>query len=189
MFMKWAMAEIYPEHLLHIDKARTAIVRGFAAPCENSAKEPDYQILCQRHDTMPSLVIECGDSESMLKLQVDKNVWQQGSRGSVRVVIFVKYYSEDVNNQMKVDMEIWRTGQPVESISLFPDPTVPNPPKTLGLVGLDLPAEGPHLVLDDLYGGQCPPGVNGSTQLPLDLHFLRCKINKWASEAGVFLIP
>ena len=72
--------------------------------------------------------------------------------------------------------------------SLFPDPTIPNPRKDLEDPG-PLPVGGPYLVMDDLYSGQCPAEVNGGTQLPLDLHALRCLIHDWATSEGVDLIP
>ncbi|TFK73467.1 hypothetical protein BDN72DRAFT_834587 [Pluteus cervinus] len=183
MQMKWILAGICPAALFSIVKGRAAIVRGFAAPYENSAKEPDYQIRGEDCNTIPSLSLD--------QLRTHKDFWQQGSQGRTRVVIVVKYYAKDDNDQVKVEMEIWRTDQPVESISLFPDLAVPNPPKTLGNVGpsLPFPAGSPHLVMDDLYGGRSPQDVDGNTQLLLDIHFLRCRINEWAFGAGATLIP
>ncbi|TFK72483.1 hypothetical protein BDN72DRAFT_836264 [Pluteus cervinus] len=186
MLARWMLAGIHTDNLIILAKGGSATVRDFVAPYQGSVKEPTYQIRGYVRNTMPSLVIECGDSESLL--QDDKNLWLHGSQG-VRVVILVKYFRENARNQVKVLMEIWKTGQPVESISLFPDPTIPNPPKDLAPPGPLPAAGGPHIVMDDLYSGQCPPDVVGTTQLPLDIHSLRCFIHDWATRAGVALIP
>lgn len=152
-------------------------------------KEADFTVIPrigpnrQRLAAFPSVVMETGRYESSARLQADARLWQEGSKGAVRVVLQVKYYEVDCHN-MGVGLFISRTapgGGPASQehyASVFIYSMLSSSLLTSQLcVQHIIPAppqpQYPSISLDEFYAGDCPPTMNPKTQITLDLDMLR----------------
>lgn len=77
----------------------------FGGSYTSSQKEPD---LCIKPVGMapPTIVIESGWSESREQLYEDRDLWLKGGRGSVQIVIIVKW-TENAAKQVAGDIELF----------------------------------------------------------------------------------
>ncbi|PLB47605.1 hypothetical protein P170DRAFT_323011, partial [Aspergillus steynii IBT 23096] len=82
---------------------------GFAAPYNQSAKEPALQII-PRQGAMPTVVFEAGWKKSFEQMNRDVDLWFHGSAGHVRVVILIKWAIE--SNGVNGRMEVYRADSP-----------------------------------------------------------------------------
>ena len=75
-------------------------------------KEPDLSFFPAGPDGLlrdfPSIILESGWSSSRPELADERRLWHEGSGGRVRVVILVKLYRANVQNQVRAILEISR---------------------------------------------------------------------------------
>jgi hypothetical protein len=76
------------------------------APYSASRKEPD-QCITPAGASLPTIVFECGWSESRSHLHSDRDLWLQGGRGAVRLVIIVKWRKNTASRTVKGDLEVF----------------------------------------------------------------------------------
>jgi len=89
---------------------------GFSGP--GSEKEPDtaFKPSSRRFvDDWPTLVVECGVSESLARLQVDAKWWLENSAGNVKTVIVISFSVPERN----FHLEKWE-------LAVTPDPSDPS---------------------------------------------------------------
>ena len=56
-------------------------------------------------------------AEPYRKLIADRELWQHGSAGQVRVVFLLKFFRQNLRNEIKVRLTVWRTGPGEEETS------------------------------------------------------------------------
>ncbi|KAG0129703.1 hypothetical protein HOY82DRAFT_670912 [Tuber indicum] len=123
----------------------------------------------------PSVVLESGWSESNTELREDVRLWQMGSEMAVRVVLLAKFYPVDQSNRIRFVFSIFRChpdGRPSlhDRYQIFPPPPIPH--------------QNPTISFDEFYTGNCPPGINAGTEIPLDLVRLGACAAVWIGERG-----
>ncbi|KAG0135871.1 hypothetical protein HOY82DRAFT_628693 [Tuber indicum] len=142
-------------------------ITNFIGEYIDSVKEPDFAFVPllpnrSRRD-FPSVVLESGWASTLPEFVCDRRLWHQGSGGRVMVVILVKLYRENLQNQVRATLQISHTTPgadvTINRMNLFP---IPNP----------LPAD-PTVTIHELFGGQCPEGHDPHTVLQLDVGALR----------------
>ncbi|KAG0637832.1 hypothetical protein HOY80DRAFT_226334 [Tuber brumale] len=142
-------------------------VDNFTGVYASSVKEPDYAFVPIHPDgsrrDFPSVVLESGWASTAPDLARDRRLWHEGSGGRVMVVILVKLYRANAENQVCATLEISHTAPGdaiiVTRMNVFP---IPNP----------IPPD-PTLTLGELFGGQCLEGHDPQTVLPLEVGRLR----------------
>ncbi|PUU78626.1 hypothetical protein B9Z19DRAFT_1126485 [Tuber borchii] len=152
---------------------------NFVGEYVGSVKEADFTFIPrighrrQQSAAYPSVVLESGWHESSTRLLADSKLWQEGSAGAVRVVLQVKFYEPDNQNEMRLVLSISRTvpgGGPTQH-DHYASPIFPAPPQR---------QDNPSISLDEFYAGACPPKIDPATAIPLDLELLR-------EEAGFYI--
>ncbi|PUU76076.1 hypothetical protein B9Z19DRAFT_1089049 [Tuber borchii] len=143
--------------------------KNFIGKYAGSMKEADFTIIPligpnrKSLAPFPSVVMESGRYESSAQLKADARVWQEGSAGAVRVVLQVKFYEADCDNNVALDLFISRTAPGGGPASQEQYHIVPAPPQP----------QYPSISLDEFYAGHCPPTMDPKTQITLDLEMLR----------------
>ncbi|PUU76944.1 hypothetical protein B9Z19DRAFT_1087217, partial [Tuber borchii] len=143
--------------------------KNFIGKYAGSIKAADFTMIpfigpnMERMAAFPSVVMESGRYESDARLQADARLWQAGSAGAVRVVLQVKYFEVDRNNNVALDLFISRTSPGGGPASQEHYHIIPAPPKP----------QYPSISLDEFYAGRCPPSMSPKTQITLDLERLR----------------
>ncbi|KAE8162113.1 hypothetical protein BDV40DRAFT_265993 [Aspergillus tamarii] len=137
---------------------------GFTGTYTHSSKEPDL-FLRPLTSRLPSIVVECGWSESWPRLHADKNLWFYGST-TVNVVILLKW-SKCVRNRCKGKVEVW-TRKSAGGLTMCEKPIFPEP----------VPAPDPgtdviQFTKLDLFGQSIVAGQDPNTVLSLDVSELR----------------
>ncbi|KAG0640491.1 hypothetical protein HOY80DRAFT_1021894 [Tuber brumale] len=170
-----AISAIECGHITYIDGeiAYENFVGGF----EGSSKTPDLS--CRpRIDGIrrefPTVVLESGWAESEAQSLRDLQLWQEGSAGAVRIVIFFKMSRPSITNQIKATLKICRYGAGnapiISSYQIFPTPAQP--------------VADPWITMDELFGGNTPSGLNPETQLPLSVNRLRREVEVQIRQQG-----
>ncbi|KAG0643018.1 hypothetical protein HOY80DRAFT_998072 [Tuber brumale] len=84
-----------------------------------SSKTPDLPYspyINGRRREFSTVVLESGWTESQAQLLRDCQIWHEGSAGAVRIVIFVKMFPPNHNNQIKATLTFCRYGVGNEQI-------------------------------------------------------------------------
>ncbi|PUU78638.1 hypothetical protein B9Z19DRAFT_1126390 [Tuber borchii] len=116
----------------------------------------------------PSVILECGWTESAEHLKQDATLWQKGTGGNVRVVIQVKFYKRQGG---RIGARAWisRTKPPRDpsktpKISIETYEVLPPPP---------VAAASPAIKFEEFFAGCCPPGIDPDEHVILNLDNLR----------------
>ncbi|KAG0128494.1 hypothetical protein HOY82DRAFT_522314 [Tuber indicum] len=166
--IRWSVANlISSEASRAIMKPMSPRIDNFIAPYTNTVKEPDFSFLPigpgRVARDFPSIVLEAGWSSTGPELTNARRIWHDGSGGRVMVVILVKLFRPNMNNQIRVTLEISHATPgaafTVSTVAVFPNP---NPPQ-----------QDPTITILELFGGQPPLNHNPQTVLPLELEILR----------------
>ena len=100
-------------------------------------KEPDLSFFPAGPDGLlrdfPSIIPESGWSSSRPELADERRLWHEGSGGRVRVVILVKLYRANAQNQVRATLEVSRTSPPGTTATGTVTHQVPFLLPTLGL--------------------------------------------------------
>ncbi|PUU82732.1 hypothetical protein B9Z19DRAFT_1120321 [Tuber borchii] len=148
--------------------APSARITNFTGNYVGSVKEPDLSFVPVSPNGLlrdfPSVILESGWASRGPDRVDECRLWHEGSGGRVRVVILVRLYRADAQNQVRVTLKISRTTPPgtvatVTRQNLFPIPAL-------------LPPD-PTLTMEELFGGQCPPGLGPRTTFTLEVGSLR----------------
>ncbi|GFF43923.1 hypothetical protein IFM58399_07109 [Aspergillus lentulus] len=149
-------------HLDLLIVSANATYGRFEAPYSGSRKVPTF---CMIPDNRyhPSLVIECGDSESRERLLEDMRLWLIGARPFVKVVVIIMYARTGNTNQVEGRAELYvrdANGYPIlqQEATIFP--------ATQSECSLGITA-------GDLFGPVLPQGLQADTVLPLSIDNLR----------------
>ncbi|KAG0641878.1 hypothetical protein HOY80DRAFT_1134904 [Tuber brumale] len=106
----------------------------------------------------PSVVLESGWIEPVGQLHRDATLWQQGSGGQVRVVIQVKHFQR---NENWIGARLWITrANPQGGSSEI-------------LTAVNDPDGSPTIAYNEFFAGNCPPGIDTTRSIVLDLERLR----------------
>ncbi|KAG0641924.1 hypothetical protein HOY80DRAFT_1038162 [Tuber brumale] len=106
----------------------------------------------------PSVVLESGWSEPIDQLRRDAKLWQQGSRGKVRVVIEVKFLPRTGN---RIGARLWINW------------ANPHRGSTQILPAGNDPDGSPTIDFEEFFAGNCPSGIDPEGSIVLDLEMLR----------------
>ncbi|KAG0138225.1 hypothetical protein HOY82DRAFT_596306 [Tuber indicum] len=147
----------------------------------------------------PAIVLESGWSESEAQLLRDCQLWQQGSAGSVKVVLLFKLFGPNLQNQIKASLHLCRysTNQtPVISsyacLSYMSNPfeyftyhvlmknvifqaVFPRPIVSVA---------DPWITINELFGGRTPNDLNPLSQLRFSLDQLRIIVDEEIHNLG-----
>lgn len=82
---------------------------GFSGRYQGSSKEPDF-FFRPDTDDFPSIVFESGWSESLPRLESDKNLWLNGTK-SVELVFLLKW-TRLSERRVAGHIEVWTRGEP-----------------------------------------------------------------------------
>ncbi|KAG0642495.1 hypothetical protein HOY80DRAFT_1036437 [Tuber brumale] len=167
-YTRWRVSNlINSEASRAIMKPVSPRIDNFIGPYANTVKEPDFSFLPVGPGRVardfPSVVLEAGWSSTGVQLTNARRIWHDGSGGRVMVVILIKLFKPNINDQIRVTLEISHAipGAPftVFTVAVFPNPGPGQQDPTLTIV--------------ELFGGQCPPNHDPQTVLPLELEILR----------------
>ena len=79
-------------------------------------KEPDLAFVPVSRNGLPrnfpSIILESGWASTRPSPADERRLWHEGSGGRVRVVILVKLYRANAQNQVRATLEISRTASP-----------------------------------------------------------------------------
>ncbi|RPA98355.1 hypothetical protein L873DRAFT_1039087 [Choiromyces venosus 120613-1] len=153
-------------------------VTNFIGQYAGSVKEPDFSFIPVDPNGLPrefpSVILESGWASTIPDLVDDCRVWHQGSGKCVRVVILVKTYKPNTQNQVRATLEVSHTRPgavvTVTQMSVFPIPNALLPD--------------PTITMEELFGGLCPAGHNPATALPLEVGQLRQILEQCIIGAG-----
>ncbi|RPA89429.1 hypothetical protein L873DRAFT_1822871 [Choiromyces venosus 120613-1] len=124
----------------------------------------------------PTVVLESGWSESQAQLLCDRQLWQAGSAGAVKIVILFKMFAPNMHDRIKATLTFCRyVAGRVLVISSYPIFPLPVQPKS-----------DPWITIDELFGGRTPNGRNPETQLPLSMERLRIVVGAEIRQQGHF---
>ncbi|EPS40177.1 hypothetical protein H072_5982 [Dactylellina haptotyla CBS 200.50] len=137
--------------------------RGFTAPHDKTTKTLNI-CLMPWTSLFPSIVVETGYTQPATDLERDKDIWKTSTNGETKVVIITKF-SKTPRNTVSCVLGIHRVNGTgglgaCSKYTIFPAPQS----KAEQIY---------HISLGELYGGECPPGVDADTELPLNITELR----------------
>ncbi|KAJ9203610.1 hypothetical protein DTO164E3_2532 [Paecilomyces variotii] len=149
------------ESLLHLGVGTT--LHFTTGPYSGSRKEPDFFFQVNDH-ILPTLVVECGWSESKGRIYDDMNLLFVGGNGSIKIVIIVKW-AKLGGSRVSGTVELFmrdRNNMPIlkQIETVFPRPTTTNRQRL-------------EIRRGDLFGDALLPGRNQSDILYLDVERLR----------------
>ncbi|KAN0080681.1 hypothetical protein V8E54_003885 [Elaphomyces granulatus] len=135
--------------------------RAFGPPYQASKKQPDYCVN-PVGVRLPTLVIESGWSER--HLYRDRDLWLRGGRGSVEVVLIIKWSKNAanlVNGKIEVfDLDAQGNVRCIQEMVIFPKPPAPASQQVI-------------LTKRQLFGANLPAGQNPAQTTHLSLDGLR----------------
>ncbi|KAE8340437.1 hypothetical protein BDV24DRAFT_175335 [Aspergillus arachidicola] len=162
---RWAIEGLMNKAELYLfDVGAGTTHNSFTGKYTHSSKDPDL-FLRAATNRLPSIVFECGWSESWPRLHADKDLWMYGST-TVKMVILLKW-SKCAGNRCKGTAEVW-TRNPAGGLimsekSIFPEP-IPAPDPGTDVI---------QFTKLDLFGQHMVAGQDPNTVLALDLSDLR----------------
>ncbi|KAN0081831.1 hypothetical protein V8E54_003129 [Elaphomyces granulatus] len=106
------------------------------------------------------LVIESGWSESLAQLRQDRNVWLNGGRPEVQIVILINWKKVTAGVKGTVEVYVQGSSQPLQEETIFPEPA-------------GTPAQTITVTRGDIFGASIFPGRNAADQWQLDISLLR----------------
>ncbi|KAE8309985.1 hypothetical protein BDV41DRAFT_579960 [Aspergillus transmontanensis] len=92
---------------------------NFRSPWLNAYKEPDT-VFAFAGTVMPSVVVECGQSKSWLRLLEDKALWLEGGVPYVNAVLLIKW--SVTGNKVAGYLELHRRSGVSPRLQIFPAP-------------------------------------------------------------------
>ena len=94
----------------------TTGITNFTGNYVGSVKEPDLSFVPVSPNGLPrdfpSIILESGWASTGPDSATERRIWHEGSGGRVRIVILVKLYRPNAQNQVRVTLEISRTTPP-----------------------------------------------------------------------------
>ena len=120
----------------------------FTGTYAGSVKEPDF-IITPNIAQRPSIVLECGWSESFPRLRRDKDLWIRGSGGLVKLVILINF-NKLAHGRVSGIVEVW-AGDAAANDRLIQTEVIANLPCTfmkpaIDSYSLSFPPRPPHLL-------------------------------------------
>ncbi|GAD91588.1 conserved hypothetical protein [Paecilomyces variotii No. 5] len=164
---------------MHYLKPRVGTTIKFQyAPYSGSQKEPDF-LLRPNNQRHPVLVIESGWSESIPRLMDDMNLWLLGARGTVMMVIILKWQTISNTNQVRGFAEVYTLNSNGIPIMRQREPIYPVSPTAH--------AQEIRLTRHMLFGNAISPDRDPNDVLPLKFDCLRVVARDALSLMG--LVP
>lgn len=136
-----------------IPRLQNAVFDTLTGDYAGSVKQPDFSITPDV-TIYPSIVIECGWSESFPRLREDKDLWIRGCGGHVELVILIKF-NKLVGGRVSGQIEVW-AGDTAANDRLIQTEVIANLPcilkKTaINSYSLSFQLRPPHLLLPSQY--------------------------------------
>ncbi|RDW74402.1 uncharacterized protein DSM5745_07064 [Aspergillus mulundensis] len=101
----------------HFDSFVGTSFQDFVAPYAGSRKHPDWALI-PNADALPSIVAESGWSDCWPKLITEMEMWLQGGRPNVQLVLLFKW-SKRVNNNVVGEVRLYHQGAAGNSTEKF----------------------------------------------------------------------
>jgi hypothetical protein len=135
-------------------------------PYSSSRKEPDL-FFRPDNQPLPSLVIESGWSESLIRLQDDMDLWLVGGQGQVKATIILNWRLDTNTNTVRGGVQLYtldRNGMPhlQQNLIVFPAP----PPAQAAAQQLVLTRK-------QIFGAHVFQGRNPNDQFAFSIDLLR----------------
>ncbi|KAK6503090.1 hypothetical protein TWF481_008124 [Arthrobotrys musiformis] len=147
---------------------------SFTGPYTYSIKEPDgmIRILGQY---WPSVVMEVGWREQLVRLKYDRDLWFRGSQGAVRVVIIVKFSktATGVKGLLEITTPNLNGEYTVQKRSIWPENE----------------EEDPYIFLRDVYGPYRPENCEFAEDFKLPLRMATLRAEARVHLENLDLVP
>ncbi|KAK6540402.1 hypothetical protein TWF694_009201 [Orbilia ellipsospora] len=137
--------------------------KGFNLPHTSTTKTPNFSLM-PWSSLFPSIVVETGHTQPLTDLERDKEIWKTSTNGQTKVVLITKF-TKTARGTVSCFVDIHRVNG-LGGVGICSRFTIFPPPP-------DNAEQSYPISLGEVYGGECPDGIDPDVELPFNISELR----------------